>query len=311
MPQLELEKLNVDVSVTTVPCLCGMTSGIATNDVEWADWVVVNGYSGFRVASPDGHVTMSQVGLKDFCVATKFVFADGATLNKLQRSLIRRDVTPEVAATMVNKARTFEVDREVTDLASVPKFMSWFEMPYGRHTLAAMIHDRLITDGDPNTGALESDALSDAFFREMLKVAGVPVFKRWLMWAGVALRTRWAAGGWRRATLAVWIALALLGNVMVFAAVGQAIGGWGHLFGWTPVQLLAGVSVLPFLAGGLWGRQFGASVVTAAGGAWLLPAALIVLVGLSCYVVFERVISTACRGWAHRADGMWDPPTGD
>ncbi len=281
---------------------------MTATDVVWTDWVVVNGYSGFRVAAPDGHVVMSQVGLKDFCVGTKFVFADGVTLDKLHRSLIARNVAPDVAAQMVDRARTFEVDREVTDLASVPKFMSWFEMPYGRHTLAAMIHDRLITDGDPNTGALKSDALSDAFFREMLKVAGVPVFKRWLMWAAVALRTRWASGGWRRATLAVWIVLALLGNVMVFAAIGQGIAGWGELFGWSPWQLMAGVAVLPFAAGGLWGRQFGASVVTAAGGAWLLPAALIVLLGLSCYLIFERVLSAACRELSDRASALWEPP---
>lgn len=279
-------------------------------DVEWTDWVVVNGYSGFRVAAPDGHVVMSQVGVKDFCVATKFVFADGPTLDKLHRSLVARDVAPEVASRMVNKARTFEVESEVTDLASVPKFMSWFEMPYGRHTLAAMIHDRLITDGDPNTGALESDTLSDSFFREMLRVAGVPIFKRWLMWAGVALRTRWAAGGWRRVSLAVWIAVAVLGNVMVVAAVGQGIGGWGELFGWSPWQLLAGVAVLPIAAGGLWGKQFGASVVTAAGGAWLLPAAVIVLLGLSCYLVLERVFSSASREWSGRQGGMWAPPIG-
>jgi uncharacterized membrane protein YfcA len=100
----------------------------------------------------------------------------------------------------------------------------------------------------------------------------------------------------------------LLGNVMVFAAIGQGIGGWGELFGWSPWQLLAGVVVLPFAAGGLWGRQFGASVVTAAGGAWLLPAAVIVLLGLSCYVIFERVLSGACREWSDGGRGMWDPP---
>jgi hypothetical protein len=282
---------------------------MTTPDAEWTDWVVVNGYSGFRVASADGHVEMSQVGVKDFCVGTKFVFAHGSTLDKLQRVLSRTH-DPDVAAQMVNKARTFEVDRELTDLASVPKFMSWFEMPYGRHTLAAMIHDRLITDGDPNTGALGSDALADAFFREMLRVAGVPVFKRWLMWAGVALRTRWAAGGYRRVLLAIWILLALLGNVMVIAAVGQGIGGWGELFGWSPLQLLAGVFVLPFAAGALWGKQFGASVVTAAGGAWLLPAAVIVLLGLSCYFAIERVLSLVCSRWNEHGTVMWDPPAG-
>jgi len=286
---------------------------MTATDVVWTDWVVVNGYSGFRVAAPDGHVTMAQVGLKDFRVATKFVFADGVTLDRLHRSLVARDVASDVAARMVDSARTFEVDREVTDLASVPKFMSWFEMPYGCHTLAAMIHDRLITDGEPNTGALESDALSDAFFRDMLKIAGVPLFKRWLMWAAVALRTRWAAGGWRRATLAVWIVLALLGNVMVYAAIGQGVAGWGELFGWSPLQLLAGVVVLPFVAGVLWGRQFGASVVTAAGGAWLLPAAVIVLVGLSCYLIFERVLSLVSRELSDRVGSVWEPPvaTGD
>lgn len=281
---------------------------MTASDSEWTNWVVIEGYSGFRVAAADGHVDMAQVGTKNFCVSTRFAFAHKATLDKLQRSLQKKGYPPHVAAEMVNRARTFEVDRELTDLASVPQFMSWFEMPYGRHTLAAMIHDRLITDGDPNTGALESDVLSDSFFREMLGVAGVPVFKRWLMWAGVALRTRWAAGGWRRAKLALWIAIAVLGNVMVIAAIGQGVAGWGELLGLSPLQLMAIVAMLPFAAGWLWGKQFGASVVTAAGGAWLIPAAVIVLVGLSCYFVLERVLSTLCRWRSDRSDDLWDPP---
>ena len=285
-----------------------LTVSMTLSEDGWSDWAGVDGYSGFRVAAPDGQVEMAQVGRKDFCVGTRFVFTHRGTLDKLQRSLEARHHPPDAAAEMVNRARTFEVDRSLTDLASVPKFMSWFEMPYGRHTLAAMIHDRLITDGDPNTGALGSDTLSDTFFREMLAVAGVPVFKRWLMWAAVAMRTRWAAGGWRRTKMVVWAVLAVLGNVFVIAAAGQGLFGWGNLLGFSPLGLLAIVAVLPFAAGWLWGKQFGASVVTAAGGAWLIPAAAIVLVGLLCYIVLEGLITLCCARRADRGEESWDPP---
>ena len=101
------------------------------------------------------------------------------------------------AVDVIEDARTYRFPSDVTDMASIPPFMRWFVNNYGRHSLAAIIHDRLITDGAPNSGVLGSDSLSDCFFREMMGVAGVPWLKRWIMWSAVAMRTRWAARGWR------------------------------------------------------------------------------------------------------------------
>ncbi len=271
----------------------------------WKDWAGIKGYSGFKVDSSDGRVSIAQVGPKNFSVATRFVFADADALGKLQQAVMANGHSEAEARAMVDEARAFGGDDETTDLASVPQFMAWFEMSYGRHTLAAMIHDRLITDGKPNTGALGSDTLSDSFFRNMMGVAGVPTFKRWIMWAAVAMRTRWAAGGLRRATLLVWIASAVVGNACAISAVGQGLFGWGRSFGLSPWLLVGIATVLPVVAGFLWGKQFGASVVAAAAGIWLVPAAAIALVSLIAYSVSERFAPRHIAG----SGATWEPPT--
>jgi hypothetical protein len=272
---------------------------------DWANWVGVDGYSGFKVESGDGRVEMAQIGSKNFLVATRFVFADATTLDRLQAALVADGRGDAEARAMVDAARTFAIDDELTDLASVPQFMAWFEAPYGRHTLAAMIHDRLITDGEPNTGALMSDTLSDSFFRNMMGVAGVPTYKRWIMWAAVAMRTRWAAKGLRRISLLAWIGCAIIGNTCAISAVGQGLFGWGHSFGASPWLLAAIALVLPVASGVLWGRQFGASVVAAAAGIWLFPAAAIALVSLLAYHTSERLSPKRPTG----GSTTWDPPS--
>ena len=139
--------------------------------------------------------------------------------------------------------------------------MRWFESSYGAHTLAAVLHDDLIVD-EPNGGPLGSDTLSDTFFREMMKAAGVPWLKRWIMWAAVALRTRWAAGGIRRVSVFVWILLSSAGITAFFWAVGSTLLDWNG----PDVWLLLSIALpLPFVAAGLWGRQYGAGIIAAAG----------------------------------------------
>ena len=81
-----------------------------------------------------------------------------------------------------------------TDLASAPGPLRWYLGTYGSHTPAVLIHDRLIPvpDGIPNM----TEQYSDRFLRFMLQGLGMLWLKRWIMWAGVALRTRWASGDW-------------------------------------------------------------------------------------------------------------------
>ena len=130
----------------------------------WTDWAAVQGYSGFKVESSDGRVSMAQASPKNFSVTTRFVFADADTLDKLQQS-VTANGHPEIEArAMVDDARGFGGDGEMTDLASVPQFMAWFERAYGRHTLAAMIHDRLITDGKLTPGRLAATPCPTASF---------------------------------------------------------------------------------------------------------------------------------------------------
>jgi hypothetical protein len=163
--------------------------------------------------------------------------------------------------------------------------MRWFESPYGAHTLAAILHDDLIVD-EPNAGPLEDDTLSDRFFREMMKSAGVPWLKRWIMWSAVALRTRWAVGGIRRLSVLVWLVLSATGITSFGWAVGSATFGWDD-----PVDtwaLLVVALVLPFVAAFLWGKQYGAGIVAAIAALWILPAAALAGLGYLAYLVLER-----------------------
>jgi Protein of unknown function (DUF1353) len=261
-------------------------------------WVAIEGASGFLVESSDGGVRMMQVDVKNFLVSTPFEFADKELLGKLRTKVERNGHPPTKAAEMVELARTYAPASPpilTSDLASVPRFLAWFEAPYGRHTLAAILHDQLIVD-KANAGPLGSDTLSDSFFRNMLGVTGVPVFKRWLMWTAVAARTRFVAGGWRRISLIVWALLAVVGISCFVAGVGHVLFGWPLLLGYTTRLLLFIGLGLPFVAGFLWGKQYGASIVAAGAGLWLIPAGAIVLFALGVYFVAENCIfSVAMR----------------
>ena len=113
-----------------------------------------------------------------------------------------------------------------TDFASVPRVVVWLFPRFGRYTLAAVLHDWLVTVGIP-TGAVSSrDA--DGLFRRVMAELGVPPLRRWLMWCGV----RWGAllnparraGWWRDAprVLALSVAaapLVLPASVVVTASL--------------------------------------------------------------------------------------------
>ena len=137
----------------------------------------------------------------------------------------------------------------------------------------------------PNAGTLGSDTVADTMFREMMKSAGVPWLKRWIMWCAVALRTRWAAGGVRRLSLIAWLVLAITGIASFVSAMGTWVFGWGSVIdpGWLLVIALA----LPFASARLWGKQWGASLVAAVAALWIIPAAAFALVGFGVYLALE------------------------
>lgn len=253
---------------------------------SWTPWKVA---PGFEVAAADGTVGLEQVDRKNFEVATSFRCVDERALDDI-RERLSGDHDPDEADRMLDDARTFQARAERTDLASVPRFVTWFEAGYGSHTLAAIIHDRLITSGEPNSGALGSDVLADRFFRSMMKASGVPLLKRWVMWAAVALRTRWAARGRRRLQVILWVLLALIGIASFVAWLGTALLDWTDPWGLTPGQLLGMAAVLPFVAAPLWGRQVGAAAIGVVAAPWILPPALFALGGYCIYWLIESVL---------------------
>lgn len=179
-----------------------------------------------------------------------------------------------------------------TDLASVPGPLRWFLGTYGAHTPAVLIHDRLIPTPEHLTGKM-TDQYADRYLRYMAKDVGMRWLKRWVMWSGVALRTRWAGGGLRKASVVLWIVAAVLG-ITTFVN-GAASGDVGQM-------LLATVAI--FVAAGLWDRQYGAGVIAGIAAPWLLPPAILAVVGLGIYVVMEfgmgwvwgKIAGTEARG---------------
>lgn len=267
----------------------------------WTAWVAAPS-SGFKVRHKVGRVGLSQMNSTEFLVQREFCFENDVLVSDLLRrvtsDLKRREARKQAterlsdgaieqaAHSAVEDARTFTPsDENPTDLASIPRFMRWFETSYGLHTLAAIIHDNLIRE-EPNSGALASDTLSDRFFREMMKHAGVPWLKRWIIWSAVAMRSRWAVGGLRRISVVIWVLLAVVGMSSTVGAVGSATLDWfGAGIGWT----MAAVAVLlPVVAAGLWGRQYGAGIVAALAALWILPPALVAGIGYAVYLLLER-----------------------
>lgn len=258
---------------------------------EWTAWIVA---PGFEIAGDSPTISLCQVDPKNFRVPTTFRFIGEDALADIREKL-RRDLDDDAADRLLDDAREFPADSEQTDLASIPPFLTWFENKYGAHTLAAIIHDRLILSGEPNRGALHNDALADRFFRLMMRTAGVPFFKSWVMWAAVAMRTRWAAGGTRKFSVVAWGLLASTGITMFVSWLGTALFDWGDLFGLSPGVRLAIAVVMPIASAPLWGKQFGASIVAAIAALWIIPAAVFALAGYAVY----RALEAGARPFVH------------
>ena len=243
--------------------------------IPWGTAFLVDGL-------PNAPIELDQYTAKDFVFVGTLSFVGDMGLDEKKY--------PKITAEMKQKARGLDgslLGR--SDLASVPRFLRWFELPYGRHTPAALIHDGLIFDGKPNAGALGSDIAADRYFRYMLEAVQVPFFKRWIMWAAVALRTRWAVGGWRRLTIVLWVILSAVGIAALALAASAIMSGGeapGDINEWA---LLAGAVVAPSLAGALWGKQWGASLVIAVAAPFLLLPAAIAAIGYAIYWVLERL----------------------
>lgn len=179
----------------------------------------------------------------------------------------------------------FKSDRR-TDLASIPAMLRWFENPYGPHTPAALFHDRFLAEPSPIT-----EVQADLYFRSMLKASGVPIFKRLIMWTGIALRTRWVSSLRNKVLLVIYVLLSIVGTTVFIAALLDGFGlgvtlpsSLGNPWG------AAATTVVSWLAASvLWGRQWNASLVAGAAAPWAIPAAALALVGRASYAVGERI----------------------
>jgi hypothetical protein len=112
-----------------------------------------------------------------------------------------------------------------TDLASVPRMVTWLIPRFGVYTLAAILHDWLCTEGIRSGVVTSREA--DGIFRRVMRESGVPVLRRWLMWAGV----RWGAltddlrrPGWLHSAPGVLMTSVLAAPVVVPPAVAIVPG---------------------------------------------------------------------------------------
>lgn len=92
----------------------------------------------------------------------------------------------------VNPRQSFEIPLEVipfqTDLASVPRFLTWLVPRYGLYTKAALIHDHLCS-ARPEDNPARDRFEADEIFREAMRELGVGWLRRWMMWGAVTWAT--------------------------------------------------------------------------------------------------------------------------
>ena len=166
-----------------------------------------------------------------------------------------------------------------TDLASVPRFLSWLFPRYGKYTKAAVVHDYLcqsLAELAPGSAKLpavtppcepltlrdRSDA--DSTFLQMMTELGVPWARRLLMYSAVTWGTVLTVLTAKRATTRVWIGRALVALLVVAILAAFLTGAFDPFVSddgsWAWLQI-AGVVV----------------VVTAIASAWLMIAGVVAL----------------------------------
>jgi hypothetical protein len=189
-------------------------------------------------------------------------------------------------------------DLQNTDLASVPRFLGWFASRYGRHTLAALLHDYLVRNGqrlDPKVTRAEADDV----FRVALDELDVAFVRARIMWSAVTLATRWQESWAARLGIGLWMVAAVAGIVgLVMGAVMLD----PVLFG------LAALAPLPFAL--LWSRRQCWAGVYAGYTLWLIALpALVNLAAYGIYALTERVVRWARKlRPVNRSKDLPDPP---
>ncbi len=208
-------------------------------------------------------------------------------------------------------AKGSEQEPFITDLASVPRFLTWLFPRYGTYTKAAVLHDYLCqtigtekvrcipTLENPNQTEITLHDRSDAdeVFRDAMGELGVPGARRWFMWGAVV----WATLG-----RSLWYGrnskqnLRVIGLLMAVAAI--AGGGW-LFFKWHAdivarafvvyTVVAAGVLAAGYVAQGRWDRapKYLFNLVLTVLFAPFLAVGLLALLTTVLYMIIEGFIS--------------------
>lgn len=186
-------------------------------------------------------------------------------------------------------------DLPVTDLATVPWYLRWFVPAYGRHSLAALLHDHLLENGARLTPPVDR-VQADDLFLAALRDLEVPLVRRHLMWAAVNLETRLCLGGGARRAMQAWLGASLIGTITLLLAV---IAGepW----------LTMGAIVAPFAGSLLWWPQLRIGLVAGYGAAILGPPAVVVTIAYAIYWASERALGAFRRDSGDEPRPIWRP----
>lgn len=76
-----------------------------------------------------------------------------------------------------------------TDLASIPGLATWLVPKDGSHTPAALVHDAMVGEQEYISDDTVSRQEADTIFRQGMQYLGVPLLRRWMMWAAVSMAT--------------------------------------------------------------------------------------------------------------------------
>jgi Protein of unknown function (DUF1353) len=199
-----------------------------------------------------------------------------------------------------DKGRQFNIPMDdISDLASVPTFLTWLVPRYGQHTMAALLHDHLqdhlaedkdTPETDPERVTSEQ---ADTIFRQALHYSRVPFLRRWTLWAAVSLRTVFRSGAFGRVAVVAWAGLlAILGIawpvvLMIFPTtrvLGLPIGVW-VLAAW----------LLPFIGCWLWFRWWRLALISGLALLLIAYACLAAIIVGGSYFLTESIFRRLLR----------------
>ena len=185
-----------------------------------------------------------------------------------------------------------------TDLTSIPWVFRWLVPQIGLHLPAAILHDGLVytpEQGKTYIGPDVSRAEADRILRDGMRDLGTPLIRRWLVWSGVSIPTKWSTKG-----IPSKLAVALtLGVVSVLGVMATLVAFHAWRIGWLGRQdaivrfavLGAAALVIPLLLSVLWGKLWKAGAIIGIALAFLLHVTLAAAIVYAIYVVLEKLVS--------------------